>query len=140
MIKWAGWIITLCGIGHTVGSLVETAPDNARAWFDGSLWSGGGDYTDWSGPVASFWYTLYSFGPPLLLIGVTVLWMERRGITPPPFIAWAVATWVIVTFVASGPSPLPLLLVAAGLLLAGARRAERRSGDVEPRPQRRQPA
>lgn len=124
MIKWAGWIITLCGIGHTTGSLIQTAPDNAGSWFDGSLWSAGGeDFGAWSEPVATFWYTLYSFGPPLLLIGVTVLWMDRRGITPPPFIAWAVAAWAVVTFVASGPSPLPLLLIAAGLLVAGARRA-----------------
>lgn len=84
MIKWAGWIITLCGIGHTTGSLIQTAPDNAGRWFDGSLWGAGGDFGAWSEPVATFWYTLYSFGPPL-----------------------------------------PLLLVACGLLLAGARQAER---------------
>lgn len=125
MIKWAGWIITLCGIGHTTGSLIQTAPDNAGRWFDGSLWGAGGDFGAWSEPVATFWYTLYSFGPPLLLVGAAVLWMERRGITPPPFIAWAVAAWTVVTFVASGWSPLPLLLVASGLLLAGARQAER---------------
>lgn len=133
MIKWAGWIITLCGIGHTAGSLIQTAPDNAGRWFDGSLWSAGGeDFGAWSEPVATFWYTLYSFGPPLLLIGVTVLWMDRRGITPPSFIAWAITAWVVITFVASGWSPLPLLLIAAGLLVVGNRNVIR-SGRYEAR-------
>ena len=32
MIKWAGWLITLCGVVHTLGSLVETAPRYAEGW------------------------------------------------------------------------------------------------------------
>lgn len=132
MIKWAGWIITLAGVGHTLGSLIETVPGHVGTWFSGPLWSEG-DYVEWSDAAAAFWYSVFSFGPPLLVIGLTVLWLDRRGITPPPFIAWAMATWVIVTFVASGPSPLPVLVVAAGLLLAGARRARHRD-DATPAP------
>jgi hypothetical protein len=123
MVKWAGWMITLAGVGHTLGSLIETVPNHLGTWFDGSLWSET-DYAAFSDAAAGFWYSAFSFGPPLLLIGVTLLWMERRGVTPPPFIAWAIASWVIVTFVASGPSPLPILLVASGLLIAAARRAK----------------
>jgi hypothetical protein len=61
----------------------------------------------------------------MLLIGVTVLWMERRGVIPPTFIAVALAIWVTLTFVATGPSPLPLLLIASALLLRGVRRGRR---------------
>lgn len=126
MIKWAGWIITLAGVGHTLGSLVETVPDHVGTWFSGPLWSQG-DYSAWSDAAAGFWYSVLSFGPPLLLVGVTVLWLDRRGITPPSIIALAMATWVVVSFVAHGPSPLLLLLVAAGLLLLGAHRARHRN-------------
>jgi hypothetical protein len=124
MIKWAGWIIVLAGVGHTLGSLVETAPEHVGTWFSGSLWSETG-YAGLSDAAVGFWYSVFSFGPPLLLIGVLVLWLDRRGVTPPSFIAWAIATWTVVTFVASGPSPLPILLVAAGLLLVGAHHARR---------------
>ncbi|MFD5323281.1 DUF6463 family protein [Streptomyces sp. NPDC127092] len=124
MVKWAGWMITLAGIGHTLGSLLQAAPDHAGTWFDG-LWNSGA-YPEMSDATVAWWYSMYSFGPPLLLIGLTVLWLERRGVTPPLFIPWAVAAWVVVGFVVDGPSPLLVLLVAAGLLLAGARRARRR--------------
>ncbi|MFD3704135.1 DUF6463 family protein [Nocardia sp. NPDC058658] len=120
MTLWAGVIITLGGIGHTVGSLVETAPTHLGSWFDGHLWDQY-DYAEWSDSAAGFWYSALSFGPPLLLVGVLVLWMARNGITPPAFLAVALVGWVVITFVASGPSPLPILLIPAGLLLAARR-------------------
>ncbi|MHA7957016.1 DUF6463 family protein [Streptomyces sp. L500] len=130
MVEWAGWIITLAGMGHTLGSLVEAAPDHAGTWFGGG-WNLG-DYPDMSDATVAWWYSVFSFGPPLLLIGLTVLWLNRRGMTPPLFVSWAMVAWVVVGFVVDGPSPLPILLVAAGLLLADARRA-RRHGNTPPR-------
>jgi hypothetical protein len=131
MTKWAGWITTLAGVAHTLGSLIETVPDHVGTWFNGDLWSETG-YEGLSDAAAGFWYSVMSFGPPLLLIGVLVLWLERRGIAPPPFVAWAIGIWAIVTLVASGPSPLPVLLVAAGLLLVDARRAKGRDQAAPP--------
>ncbi|MFI0367072.1 DUF6463 family protein [Actinomadura sp. 1N219] len=124
MAKWAGWIIVLAGLGHTLGSLVEAAPDHAGTWF-GGVWNLG-DYPEMSDATVAWWYTVFSFGPPLSLIGLTVLWLDRRGITPPLFISWAMVAWVAAGFVADGPSPLLVLLVAAALLVTGARRARRR--------------
>ncbi|WP_405165677.1 DUF6463 family protein [Nocardia sp. NBC_01499] len=121
MIKWAGWLIVLCGFGHLLGSLVETAPSHAGAWFSGELW-GQGDPLEMSHATAAFWYSGYSFGPLLLLVGLIVLWLGRRNIVPPQFIAWTLTAWVMIGFVVGGPSPLPILLIAAGLLLAAARR------------------
>jgi Family of unknown function (DUF6463) len=122
MIKWAGYIITLCGVGHTLGSLVETTPSHADAWFDGALW-GSENPNEMSDATSAFWYSVYSFGPLLILVGLTVLWLGRRGITPPSFLAWTVAAWTVVGAAFSGLSPLLLLLIASGLLLAAARRA-----------------
>lgn len=124
MVKWAGWIIALAGIGHTLGSLVQAAPDHAGTWFDG-VWNLG-DYPEMSDATVAWWYSVFSFGPPLLLIGLTVLWLDRRGMTPPLFISWAMVAWVVVGFVVDGPSPLLILLVAAGLLHFGPASAEMR--------------
>ncbi|SNY78565.1 hypothetical protein SAMN04244553_1327 [Nocardia amikacinitolerans] len=99
MIKWAGWLIVLFpGIGHTVGALVETAPDHAGAWFDGEGWKA--DATAMNYAEAALWYTVFSFGVPFLVIGLLVLWLDRRGITPPAFVAWIVAGWTLVTVAA----------------------------------------
>lgn len=123
MIKWAGWLITLCGVGHTLGSLIETAPHYAGDWFRWALWEEqNSDPLAMTHTTAAFWYSVYSFGPPLFVVGLTVLWLNRRGIIPPPFIAWCAVAWTSTTTVLSGPSPLLLLLIAAALLLAGARR------------------
>jgi hypothetical protein len=128
MIKWSGRIIVLAGVVHTLGSLIETVPDHVGTWVSGALWSETG-YANLSDAAVGFWYSVNSFGPPLLLIGVLVLWMDRRGVMPPTFIAWAIAAWTIVTFATSGPSPLPILLIAAGMLFVGSRRARQREGE-----------
>ncbi|MFX0579333.1 DUF6463 family protein [Nocardia nepalensis] len=122
MIKWAGWLITVCGVGHTLGSLAQTVPHYAEDWFSWALWDS--DLVAMSHTTAAFWYSAFSFGPPLILVGLTVLWLGRRRITPPPFIAWSVACWTLITAVLAGPSPLLLLLLAAVLLLVGARRGD----------------
>ncbi|MEV0297639.1 DUF6463 family protein [Nocardia sp. NPDC050710] len=132
MIKWAGWLITLCGVGHTLGALVQTIPHYAEDWFSLALWEKQNtDPIAMTHTTAAFWYTAFSFGPPLIVVGLMVLWLSRRGIAPPPFIAWSVACWTVITAVLSGPSPLLLLLIAAVLLLVGARRAAR-SGNTTP--------
>lgn len=131
MIKWAGRIIALCGIAHLLGALWMTAPRYAEGWFGLALWEAQNrNLVEMSHPTAAFWFTVYCFSVPLILVGLTVLWLDRRGVTPPTFIAWTVAAWTLVGEVLSGPSPLVLLLLAAGLLLAGARRATHRDNPV----------
>lgn len=65
-----------------------------------------------------------SFGPPLILLGLTVLWLDHRGLRPPPFIAWTLASWTVVDTVLAGPGAGQgiIVLVAAGLLLVAAHR------------------
>jgi hypothetical protein len=127
MVRWAGWLIVLYGTAHTLGALtVEGAGRHAGAWFSGALW--GGDFTAMSPAMSAYWLSVNSFGPPLILVGLTVLWLDRRGITPPSFIAWALGGWVVLGIVVVGPGVGQdlVLLVACGLLLFGARRARRR--------------
>ncbi len=131
MIKWAGWLMALYGAAHTLGALtVEGAARHAGAWFSGDLW--GEDLANMSPAGSAYWLSLASFGVPLILIGLIVLWLDRRGITPPPFIAWTLGGLTVVDAVIFLPSPWPILLLANILLLVGARRA-RHSDDVTAR-------
>jgi len=70
--------------------------------------------------------SLDSFGVPLIVVGLVVLWLDRRGILPPPFIAWVLGAWTVLDAVILALTPWPIMLVAVGLLLAGARRAAHR--------------
>lgn len=127
MIKWAGWLIVLFGAAHTLGALtVEGAARHAGAWFSGELW--GEDLANMSPANSAYWLSVDSFGVPLIVVGLTVLWLDRRGITPPPFIAWSLAIWIVVDTVVLGPGPGQglILLIASALLLTGARRAKHR--------------
>ncbi|WP_058043724.1 DUF6463 family protein [Streptomyces roseifaciens] len=124
MIKWAGWIITFCGTAHTLGALtVEKAARHAGTWFSGGLWSE--DLAEMSPAGSAYWLSLESFGIPLVLIGLTVLWLDRRGITPPAFIGWTLGSWTIVDAIVLPFTPWPLFLLASALLLIGAHRARR---------------
>ncbi|MFE3799679.1 hypothetical protein KHQ06_36795 [Nocardia tengchongensis] len=118
MIKWAGWLITLFGAAHTLLALtLEKAAQYAGTWFSGGLW--GADLTAMSPAGTAWWLSLYSFGPPLVLVGLLVLWLERRGITPPVFLGWALGAWTLVGAVVLVTTPWPILLLAVILLLAG---------------------
>ncbi len=127
MIRWAGWLIVLYGTAHTLGALtVEGAAVHAPTWFSGGLWGEG--LANMNPAMSAYWLSVNSFGPMVILIGLILLWLNRRGIMPPPFIAWALGIWTVIGVVVIGPGlgQDVILLVASGLLLVGARRAAAR--------------
>ena len=106
MIRWAGRLIVLVGAGHLLVALVLYARPHVGAWFRGELW--GEDLAAMSPAGAALWLTVDSFAVPLILVGLTVLWLDRQGIAPPAFLAWTVGIWAVVEAVESfGPSPEP---------------------------------
>jgi hypothetical protein len=124
MIKWAGWLFVFYGTAHTLGALtVEKAARHAGAWFSGALWHD--DFATMSAANSAYWFSLGSFGFPLIIIGLMVLWLDRRGITPPAFIGWSIGIWNAVDAVILAWTPWPIILVAVVLLLAGIHRAHR---------------
>jgi uncharacterized protein DUF6463 len=132
MIKWAGRLIVLFGAAHTLLALtVLGAASHAGAWFSGELW--GDDLANMSPAMSAFWLSVDSFGVPLIVVGLMVLWLDRRGITPPTFIAWTLGIWTVVDSVIAGPGVGQglILVVAIILLLVGARRAKHHD---KPRP------
>ncbi|GAA1681293.1 hypothetical protein GCM10009830_30570 [Glycomyces endophyticus] len=123
MIRWAGWIFTVIGAGHLVLGLALLAPAHASAWVSGELWLPESTLAEMSPAFGGYWMTLGSFGAPLLALGFTVLWLERRDITPPAFIAWTVGAWSIAAGLVFEPAPWIVVTAGAVLLWAGVRRA-----------------
>jgi hypothetical protein len=133
MVKWAGRLIVLYGAAHALGALTaEGAARHAGAWVSGELW--GEDLADMSPAMSAYWLTVNSFSVPLIVVGLTVLWLDRRGITPPPFIAWTLGIWTVIDAVILLLTPWPILLLANILLLIGARRARHDSATPGGRP------
>lgn len=124
MIKWAGWIITFCGTAHTLGALtIDKAARHAGTWFSGGLWHE--DLADLGPAGSAYFFSVDSFGVPLILVGLIVLWLDRRGITPPAFIGWILGIWTVVDAVVLPFAPWPLGVLAVVLLLVGGHRAAR---------------
>ncbi|MEV6100391.1 DUF6463 family protein [Nocardia sp. NPDC051981] len=122
MIKWAGRLIVFFGAAHTVGALtIEHAARHAGAWFSGGLW--GDDFAAMSPADSAYWLSLDSFGIPLIVVGLTVLWLDNRHITPPPFIPWILGIWTVIGAIVLAPTPWPIMALATILLYIGTRRA-----------------
>ncbi|MFE0175990.1 DUF6463 family protein [Streptomyces sp. NPDC059002] len=129
MNKWAGWLVVLFGAAHTLLALtVEEAASHAGDWFSGELW--GEDFTAMSPANSAYWFSLNSFGPPLVMLGALILWLDRRGVVPPRFIGWALVAWAVMDLVIGGLSPAPMILIAGVLILVGGRRAARSGAPV----------
>ncbi|MFC9967091.1 hypothetical protein ACFVH4_22925 [Nocardia ignorata] len=87
-------------------------------WLTFELW---GHWWEDTPAANSFWANPAGFGWPLLLVGSLIVWMDRRGIVPPEFLAWAVLGWGVVCAVVVEPTPAPVVVIAAILLLRGIR-------------------
>jgi hypothetical protein len=124
MIKWSGWIFTVLGACHLVLGFALTA-SHAETWLRGGLWTPDFTIAEMPPSMGGYWMTLGSFGLPLLVVGLTVLWLERRGITPPAFIAWTVGAWSILAGLVFEPAPWIVVTVGAALLGAGIARRYR---------------
>lgn len=129
MIKWSGRILVFLGIVHVVLSVALTIPTHAAAWFSGDLWRPEGGIAAMNPSLGAYWFSFGSFGPPLLAIGLTVLWMHRRGIVPPAFLGWTLLAWMLVNAVIFLFSPWLLGAATVVLYLVGVRRAGQTAAD-----------
>lgn len=125
MIKWAGRIFVLLGTAHTALGLAMTAPKRAPAWFSAELWRPEGGFTEMNPTMGAYWFTFAGFGVPLLVLGLAILWIDRRGLVPPAFLGWILLAWALVNMAILLPSPWIVGVAGAVLYLVGVRRANR---------------
>jgi len=122
MNRWAGWLILAFGVLHTIGAFTLLgAAQHTPRWLGGELWTE--SLFEMNPTMGFYWLTVNSFGPSFVVIGSTVLWLDRRGITPPVFIAWFLAAWTVIDCALSGPGVgQSVIVLAAAVLLLLARR------------------
>ncbi|MFE3059177.1 DUF6463 family protein [Nocardia sp. NPDC059239] len=117
MIKWAGGVLAFIGAGHlTVGLLLSSA--QFGNWLSLQLW---GHWWEDTESANAFWANPAGFGLPLTLVGLLVMWMTRHGIVPPASLAWTVLAWGVVCAIIAEPTPAPLVVITAALLLRATR-------------------
>ena len=131
-VKWAGRVLVGFGAGHLIGAFALTVRDHAHRWFSAQLWRPEEGILDMSPAMAAFWLTTGSLGAPLIVLGVLVLWLGRRGMTPPPSVAWMLVAWSLVAAVIVEPAPWLFITLAGGLLLAAARPSPRQAVRTPP--------
>ncbi|SHI64448.1 hypothetical protein SAMN05421803_101816 [Nocardiopsis flavescens] len=129
----AGWSTAAIGVLHT---LVFLPHPYWSEWLGGGLRSGeGGDAS-----LSVFWALPGGFVVPLVLLGLLVARLGRRGGRVPAYVGWGLGLWAAGCALLIGPSGFLLGLVPAGLLIAedlaarrgGAGRGEgERTGDPE---------
>ncbi|GAA1115981.1 DUF6463 family protein [Nocardiopsis composta] len=130
----AGWSMVAIGVLHT---LVFLPHPYWGEWLSGGLWSGGGSDESYS----IFWALPGSFVAVLVLFGLMVARLGRRGELLPSYTGWAIAAWAAGCVLLIGPSGFLTAFVPAGLLIAddlrarAGRRAERAAGGAEGVPQ-----
>lgn len=121
MLKYSIYGLTAVGIAHLF-VLGGDALIQAPGWLGGALWTRdhwGPPADQRPGPILSgfaFWSTVGSFAIPLIVLGLLLLWMTRRGIVVPRFVGLALLGWGTAATLIMLPSGFPpLVLVLIGL-------------------------
>ncbi|MEV4489931.1 hypothetical protein AB0K04_07440 [Micromonospora coxensis] len=115
----AGWSTVTIGVLHAAVFLPHPYWGE---WLTGGLRSGeGGDAS-----LSVFWALPGSFVVPLVLFGLLLVRLGRRGERAPGYAGWTLAGWAAACVLLIGPSGFLLGFVPAGLLIAEDLRARRR--------------
>lgn len=125
---WAGWSLVAIAILHTAAFVAHPFWSE---WLSGNLWSGGGS----DGSYTVFWALPGGFVATMVLLGLLVARLGRRGETLPAYVGWGLGGWVLMCVLLIGPSGFVTGLVPAGLLIAESllrRRGTDRHGRTTP--------
>jgi hypothetical protein len=127
---WGGLLAVCGGFLHTVVAALERRDVWAQILDEGFF------NTVTSEPSAdrlavaeAYWFSVGSFGVPLLLLGSLVTWLARRGVPVPGWLGCGLAAWAVLIGMLGGIDTGQLTLLTIGVLLAAggwtARRAPR---------------
>lgn len=88
MGRWAGRILIVMGVVH----LIMLGAQNTQyidEWFTGALWAlPREEFVHPSGAAGAFWSSVGSFAVPMMLLGMLLTHLARRGIAAPASIGW----------------------------------------------------
>ncbi|MGA6162633.1 DUF6463 family protein [Amycolatopsis magusensis] len=116
---WGGMLAMCGGVFHTVVSALMRQDVWARIADEGFF------YVipllpsaDRLAMAEAFWFSVGSFGVPLLLLGSLVTWLTRRGERVPGWLGGGVIAWSVLIGLLSGFDGGTLILLLIGTLLA----------------------
>jgi hypothetical protein len=125
---WGGLLAACGGLFHTVVAALERSEVWAQIVDEGFFNTVTSDpAADRIAVAEAYWYSVGSFGVPLLLLGALATWLTRHGVRVPGWVGCGVAAWAVLIGLLGGfDSTGTLTLLSIGVLLAlGGWRARR---------------
>ncbi|MBK4216054.1 hypothetical protein JJJ17_08965 [Paracoccus caeni] len=124
MFRIGAWLLIVTCILHLTLFAIEAGPFLA-GWLGGLFWT----MEHWQ-PLTqqseamilngmAFWLWPGSLALPTLLLGLLLLWLDRRGQLLPRFPVVILALWALLLTAIMPNSGFPLVLIASGLMLLG---------------------
>jgi hypothetical protein len=116
---WGGLLAVCGGLFHTVVAALERSEVWAQIVDEGFF----NTVTlvpsaDRLAVAEAYWFSVGSFGVPLLLLGALVTWLTRRGERVPRWLGCGVAAWAVLLGLLGAFDTGSIVLLSIGVLLA----------------------
>jgi hypothetical protein len=116
---WAGLLAMCGGVLHTVNAVLMRHEVWAQIGDEGFFNTVTLEPTaDRLAVAEAYWFSVGSFGVPLLLLGALVTWLTRRGDRVPGWLGCGVAAWAVLMGLLGAFSSGSITLLSIGVLLA----------------------
>jgi hypothetical protein len=121
-----GVLAIVGGAGHTVTAAVYRRDVWSQVIDDGPVKALSlHPSADQLAAAEAFWFSLGSFGIPLLLLGSVVTWLTRRGQRVPGWLGLGIAGWALLLAPLGGFDLGSMLILLMGVLIAAGARQSR---------------
>ncbi|MFD0557533.1 hypothetical protein FB566_2807 [Stackebrandtia endophytica] len=119
--QWAGRSLIIIAALHTVVTGIHPF---WITWFSGGLWTFS---MEKASALTAFWALPGGFVVTMVLLGLLVIHLAKRGEVAPGYVGWALLGWSVVCVAIIGVSGFLTALVPAGMLITANIKARRRS-------------
>lgn len=130
LLRWAGGIMIVLGVGH-LGLLLVFSGEDVAGWVDRGVWAAVPLQVSASDAptvesltnATAFWAGPGSFAVPLALLGCLVWWLAGRAVAVPAWLGWGIVVWTAIGGIVLVPSPFFAGTIAGVLIVVAARRS-----------------